>query len=119
MILPNRNAKDGKERDAKRVEIGIRIEANETMQLVYTRDNFLRPGSSRQFILSNIRQKVQQDPYGGNQHTIIKGMWFGCKLSDTFEGYGKRTFEAYGKKVFEVDYKRATFMRKERREESF
>ena len=35
-------------------------------------------------------------------------MWFGCKLSDTFESYGKRTFEAFGKKAFGVDYKRAT-----------
>lgn len=84
MVLPDRNAKDGKERDAKRVEIRMRNDPNETIQLVYTRDNFLRPGSSRQFILSNVRQKVQQDAYGENQHTVIKGMWFGCKLSDTF-----------------------------------
>lgn len=86
----------------------MRIEANQILQLVYTRDNFIRPDESRQFILTGVRSKVQQDPYGGNQHTVTKGMWFGCKLSDTFEGYGRRTFEAYGKKVFEVDYKRAT-----------
>ena len=63
----------------------MRNVANETIQLVYTRDDFIRTGSSRQFILSNVRQKVQQDAYGGNQHTVIKGMWFGCTLSDTFD----------------------------------
>lgn len=86
----------------------MRIQAYQILQLVYTRDNFIRSGESRQFILTGVRSKVQQNPYGGNQHTVIKGMWFGCKLSDNFEGYGKRTFEAYGKKVFEIDYKGAT-----------
>lgn len=111
MILPNRNAKDGKERDSKRVELRMRNEANEAIQLVYTRDNFLRPGSSRQFILSNVRQKVQQDPYGGNQHTVMKGMWFGCQVSDIFDSYGNE--------VLEIDHKRATLHGRRMKERVF